>query len=122
MAFGQIGDCLFVGLPGNPVASFVCFTLFARPMLAMLGGGRWHEALRFPVMLADSIKKRPGRTEMVRARLERQADRLLAHKIGKQGSGVLTSLVEADGLLELGHDLSDPVAGTIVPFMPFDGN
>ena len=120
MAFGQLKDTMFIGLPGNPVAAFVCFQLFAKPVLARLGGGHWPVPKHYPVTLAHNIKKRPGRLEMVRATVSMAGDVMLAHKIKKQGSGVLTSLVEADGLLALDHDLTDPPAGTIVPFWPFE--
>lgn len=66
MSFGQIGDCVFMGLPGNPVASFVCFMLYVRPVLLALSGGRWREPRRFPVKAAFSLKRKAGRREFLR--------------------------------------------------------
>ena len=61
MAFGQIGDSLILGLPGNPVAVFVCFLLYVRPVLVRLGGGDWPEPVRYPMRAAfDVVKKRPA--------------------------------------------------------------
>ncbi|MFQ5625341.1 MAG: molybdopterin molybdotransferase MoeA, partial [Methyloligellaceae bacterium] len=64
MAFGQIGDCVHLGLPGNPVAVFVCFLLYVRPVLVRLGGGAWPEPARYPLKAAFSVpKKKTGRRE-----------------------------------------------------------
>ena len=49
MSFGQIGDCVVLGLPGNPVAVFVCFLIYVRPVLTRLAGGAWPQPTRFPV-------------------------------------------------------------------------
>jgi molybdopterin biosynthesis enzyme len=61
MGFGQIGDCPVVTLPGNPVAAFVCFLLYVRPMLVVMGGGIWPEPQRFEVRLPSNFRRaRPG--------------------------------------------------------------
>jgi molybdenum cofactor synthesis domain-containing protein len=52
MSFGQIGDCVVLGLPGNPVAVFVCFLIYVRPVLARLAGGTWPEPVRYPIAAA----------------------------------------------------------------------
>jgi molybdopterin molybdotransferase len=120
LAFGQLDKAVFVGLPGNPVAAMVCFLLFARPLLLRLGGGRWPEPRRFPVRAGFSMTKQAGRTELVRARLEGDdADGWLARKVPRQGSGVLTTMLEADGLVELVHDRTSVGEGDSVPFLSF---
>jgi molybdopterin molybdotransferase len=120
LAFGQLGRCLFIGLPGNPVAAMVCFVYFARPVLAALGGGCWPTPRAFQVPADFVIKKKPGRREYLRARLKRAADgRLWVERIAREGSGILTSLAEADGLVELAETVTAVAAGDLVEFVPF---
>jgi len=120
LALGQLGRAVFIGLPGNPVAAVVCFLRFARPVLTMLGGGRWPEPRAFLVPASFVMKKKPGRREYLRARLARGADgRLWAEKILREGSGILTSLAEADGLVELAEDTMSVAHGDLVEFVPF---
>jgi len=120
LAFGQLGRCVFIGLPGNPVAAVICFLRFARPVLTALGGGRWPEPRGFLVPAGFVMKKKPGRREYLRARLVRGPDgRLWAHKIAREGSGVLTSLAEAEGLVELAEDATGVASGEPVEFVPF---
>ena len=120
LAFGQLGSCLFVGLPGNPVAAVICFLRFARPVLIALGGGRWPEPRAFLVPAGFAMQKKPGRREYLRARLARGSDgRLRAEKVAREGSGILTSLVEADGLVELAEERAGVAQGELVEFVPF---
>ena len=120
LAFGQVGRCVFIGLPGNPVAALVCFVYFARPVLTALGGGRWPTPCGFQVPAAFVIKKKPGRREYLRARLRRAADgRLWVERIAREGSGILTSLAEADGLVELAEATTAVATGDLVEFVPF---
>jgi molybdopterin molybdotransferase len=120
LALGQLGRAVFIGLPGNPVAAVVCFLRFARPVLTALGGGRWPEPRSFLVPAAFVMKKKPGRREYLRARLSRGPDgRLWAEKIQREGSGILTSLAEADGLVELAEDSRGVAQGDPVEFVPF---
>ena len=62
MSFGQIGDCVVLGLPGNPVAVFVCFLIYVRPVLARLAGGTWPEPTRFPLPATFTQTKKVGTT------------------------------------------------------------
>jgi molybdopterin molybdotransferase len=120
LAFGQLGRCLFIGLPGNPVAAMICFLHFARPVLVALGGGLWPTPRRFQVLADFVIKKKPGRREYLRARLKGGADgRLWAERIAREGSGILTSLTEADGLVELAEPTTSVAVGELVEFVPF---
>ncbi len=124
LAFGQLqgkrSDTVFIGLPGNPVAAVICFLLFARPMLTALAGGVWPEPEAFLVPSGFSMKKKPGRREFLRARLLRddQGTRIV-QKIEREGSGILTSLTEADGLVNIGEDVVAVLPGDPVPFIPF---
>ncbi|HET6468174.1 MAG TPA: gephyrin-like molybdotransferase Glp [Geminicoccaceae bacterium] len=119
LAFGQLGDCIHIGLPGNPVAVMVCFLRFARPVLLALAGAAWPEPSSFPVRADFALTRKPGRAELVRAALERRPDSLWARKIRREGSGILTSLVEADGLVELDEEHPAVAVGDTVPFYPF---
>jgi molybdopterin molybdotransferase len=120
LAFGQLGRAVFVGLPGNPVAAVVCFLRFARPLLIALGGGRWPEPRAFPVPADFVMKKKPDRREYLRARLIRGPDgRPWASRIEREGSGILTSLTEADGLVEVAEATTGVARGDPVDFVPF---
>lgn len=119
LAFGQLGRCVFVGLPGNPVAAVICFLLFARPVLVALGGGRWPRPRAFPVPAGFSMTKKAGRREYLRGRLAGDPGSLRVERIEREGSGILTSLVEADGLIELAEATTRVAPGEPVAFLPF---
>jgi molybdopterin molybdotransferase len=119
MSFGQIGDCAILGLPGNPVAVFVCFLLYVRPVLAALAGGNWPEPVRYPLPAAFAQRKKAGRREFWRARLIRMGGQLAVSKFERDGSGLISSLREADGLIEVGEDLTKVNDGDLVDFIPF---
>jgi molybdopterin molybdotransferase len=120
MSFGQIGDSVVLGLPGNPVAVFVCFLIYVRPVLMRLAGGAWPEPQRFPLPAAFTQKKKVGRREFWRAKLTREAGgRLALAKFPRDGSGLISSLREADGLIEIPEDVAEVKAGEIVDFIPF---
>ena len=120
MSFGQIGDCVVLGLPGNPVAVFVCFLIYVRPMLTRLAGGVWPEPQRFPLPAAFTQKKKMGRREFWRARLTKGAGGMLeVAKFPRDGSGLISSLREADGLIEVAEDVAEIKKGDLVDFIPF---
>lgn len=121
MAVGRIGRCVLFGLPGNPVAVMVTFLAFVRPaLLRLMGAGD----LPLPMVRARSaekLRKKPGRTEYQRGRLSRAANGdWQVVSTGQQGSGVLRSMVEADGLIVLAHDSADVQAGDWVDVMLTD--
>lgn len=98
MAFGQLGGVPLIGLPGNPVAAMVAFEQFVRPAILKMAGRRnWHKPTITAV--AQERIENSGRRNFVRAIVERQADAYVVRTTGEQGSGVLTSLVRANGLL-----------------------
>ena len=119
MSFGQIGDCAVLGLPGNPVAVFVCFLLYVRPVLAALAGGNWPEPIRYPLPAAFSQNKKAGRREFWRAQLVNTDGQLSVSKFARDGSGLITSLREADGLIEVSESVTEVNGGDIVGFIPF---
>lgn len=120
VAFGQVKNVPFVGLPGNPVAMMVTFLRFARPVLLRLGGAADIEPHLFRVRAAFDAKKKLGRREWVRARLSAGEDGVMvANRFPRDGAGILTSLVESDGLIELAEDVTAVAPGNMVDFLPF---
>jgi molybdopterin molybdotransferase len=120
LAFGRIGTCTTIGLPGNPVAAFIGFVRFARPVLSVLGGGRWPEPQAYPVPAGFSLQKKPGRREYLRGRLATGDDgRPRAERVGREGSGIVTSLTAASGLIEIPEAVTRIAPGDLVDFIPF---
>ncbi|MEK0083872.1 gephyrin-like molybdotransferase Glp [Benzoatithermus flavus] len=119
LAFGRLGEAVFVGLPGNPVASMVCFLLFARPVLLRLAGAAWPRPNAFRVPAAFAFRKKPGRSEYLRATLVATEAGLAARHVPREGSGILTSMVEAHGLVELGPEVERVEPGEPVSFLSF---
>jgi molybdopterin molybdotransferase len=120
IALGQIGRVPFVGLPGNPVAVMVTFLRIARPMILKLAGASETGPHLFQVRAGFDHKKKAERREWVRARIEAGGDGVpVAHKFPRDGAGILTSMVEADGLVELPEEMTRLEAGTMVDFLPF---
>ena len=120
VAMGQIGRVPFIGLPGNPVAVMVTFLILARPLVLRLSGAQAAPPRRFAVTAGFDYKKRSNRCEYVRARLERSEDGgWVARKFPRDGAGILTSMVESDGLAEIGEGISRIEPGARIPFIPF---
>jgi molybdopterin molybdotransferase len=119
MSFGQVGNCAVLSLPGNPVAVFVCFLIYVRPVLARLAGGAWPEPVRYPLPAAFAQAKKAGRREFWRARLATNDGRLSVAKFPRDGSGLISSLRDADGLIEVSEEVSEIKEGDTVDFLPF---
>ncbi|WP_085314897.1 molybdopterin molybdotransferase MoeA [Derxia lacustris] len=129
MAFGRIwaddaragAGAVMFGLPGNPVAVMVTFYCFVRDALLTLAGEAVKPLPRFKLPLAAPVKKKPGRTEFQRVRLVAGEDGVLrAHLTGAQGSGILRSMSEADGLIVLAQHQGSLAAGDLVDVLPFE--
>ncbi|WP_042691093.1 molybdopterin molybdotransferase MoeA, partial [Azospirillum sp. B506] len=120
VALGRVRDAVFVGLPGNPVAVVVTFLRIARPILLRLMGAADEVPRAIPVRAGFTHKKKPGRREFLRGSLNRTADGTLeAIKYPRDGAGVLSSLVDSEGLIELPEDLARVEPGMTVDFLPF---
>ena len=120
LALGQIRGVPFVGLPGNPVAAMVTFLRFARPLVLRLAGCANVDPQLYRVRSGFSHRKKLSRREWVRVRLERGKDGVLeAFKFDREGAGILRSLVESDGLVELPEEMTEIAPGTMVDFLPF---
>ena len=121
IALGQIDHVPFIGLPGNPVAVLVTFLCFARPLLLRLSGAFDVNPRRYPVIADFDYKKKKGRREWLRARLKTLPDgRVGAEKFGRDGAGILSSTVFAEGLIELPEEVIKVKKGTSVEFLPFN--
>jgi molybdopterin molybdotransferase len=120
VAMGVIQGTPFIGLPGNPVASFVTFAHVARPAIFALAGAEWRKPWGAPVRAAFAYRKKPGRREYVRATLRTAADGALeAVKFPREGAGLLSSLIDTDGLVELSEDITSIEPGQAVDFMAY---
>ncbi len=120
IAMGQVGTTPIVGLPGNPGAVLITFLLIARPIVLMLSGASVTAPTRFSVRAAFDHKKKPGRREFIRAKLETGDDGApVVQKFGAGGAGILSALVGADGLVDLPEDLTYLKSGSTVDFLPF---
>ena len=121
----QAGAAVLFGLPGNPVAVMVTFLAFVRPALLRMMGCHEIAAAPPPLLRARSvsaIRKKAGRTEYQRGFVQAVSGALPEVRIaGNQGSGVLSSMVEANGLVVLHHDQASVAAGDEVDVMMFDG-
>jgi molybdopterin molybdotransferase len=125
MAIGRIGppgrQAILFGLPGNPVAVMVTFYAFVRDALLRMSGAT---ATALPLLRAATVqrlRKKPGRTEYQRGIVSRAADGSWQVAItGSQGSGILRSMSQANGMVLLHHDQGDVAAGELVDVMPFD--
>ncbi|MEM9330690.1 MAG: gephyrin-like molybdotransferase Glp [Pseudomonadota bacterium] len=120
MSFGQIGTTPSFVLPGNPVAAFVCFLLYVKPSLQCLGGGAWREPKRFPVPSGFAIKSKPDRREFLRGFIStNDKNETTAEKFMRDGSGLITGLTQASGLIEIAEDQTRVDLGEMVNFIPF---
>lgn len=120
ISFGQIGDCVVISLPGNPVASFVCFLMYVWPLLRRLSGATWTEPRRLALPAAFSFTgRKPGRREFWRGILEDGPSGLSVDKFARDGSGIISSLRAADGLIDIPEDRGDVKPGDLVDFIAF---
>jgi molybdopterin molybdotransferase len=118
VAMGIIGGTPLIGLPGNPVASFVTFVHVVRPTVLALLGARPAPLTPMPVRAAFTYKKKLGRREYVRVFLRKREDGgLEAQKFPREGAGLLSSLVETDGLAELGEAVTKVEPGDTIGFL-----
>lgn len=118
LAMANWGGVPVFGLPGNPVAAFVCALIFARPALSLLAGGGWLEPQALTVPAAFEKRKKPGRREYLRARLDALGR---AEVFASEGSGRISGLSWAEGLVELPDGALDVSPGTPVRFLPYSG-
>ena len=125
MAVGRIlapKPTVLFGLPGNPVAVMVTFLAFVRPALLRMMGCTHSTPPLLTAISTEAIRKKPGRTEYQRGIVSTAPDGTLqASTTGNQGSGVLSSMVRANGLIVLPHAQGNVAVGDPVNVMMFDG-
>lgn len=119
VALGRVGAAAFVGLPGNPVAVMVTFMLIARPLVLRLMGIKDSSVPRYTVQAGFAFKHKPGRREWLRARVRADEGGLVAEKFPSDGSGVLSSMVWSDGLVEIPEEWGDLAPGDSVAYIPY---
>ncbi len=120
VAMGIIGGTPLIGLPGNPVASFVTFVHVVRPTVLALAGATQQKLVPIPVRAGFSYRKKIARREYVRVNLRKAADGMLeATKFPREGAGLLSSLVDTDGLVELGEEITQVEPGQTVGFLSY---
>ena len=123
LAFGRVADAVFFGLPGNPVAVMVTFYQFVQPaLMRMMGSSEAHPNPTVRVTCMSRLRKKPGRVEVYRAILERDADgRPTVRNTGKTGSGLLHTMSDANCFIILPEDAESVEPGTEVDVQPFFG-
>jgi len=120
VALGRLKGTFFIGLPGNPVAAMVTFLKIARPIILHLSGAK--DIYPRPLIgRADfNYTKKPERREFVRVKVDKnEKEELVFRKYKKEGAGILSSLVFADGLVELSEEATRIRKGDTVKYFPF---
>jgi molybdopterin molybdotransferase len=122
MAVGRIGKSVLFGLPGNPVAVMVTFLAFVRPALLRMMGSTAKPAPLLRAKSLEPLRKKAGRTEYQRGFVSSAADGTLqVRTTGNQGSGVLSSMVQGNGLIVLHHEQGNVAMGDEVDVLMFEG-
>lgn len=128
MMFGEIARkdphgraaCVVAGLPGNPVAAFVCFLMYVHPLLQRLGGGPWTAPRRFKLPAAFVVTgRKTGRREFWRGMLVDGPAGLAVDKFARDSSGLISGLRAADGLIDIPEHAGDVARGDLVDYIPF---
>jgi molybdopterin molybdotransferase len=120
VAFGVTANTLVFGLPGNPVSSMVCFEQLVLPALRRMMGHTRIYRRTLAARLTHDLKHKPGRTEFVRVMLSKEESGYAATSTGLQGSGMLSSMAEADGLMIVPGASNGLVAGEKVTVQLLD--
>ncbi len=114
----KLGTKYVFGLPGNPVAAFICALIILRPALGRIGGEKtWFKPFSFKIKANFMKYKRPGRTEFLRAKFNQENSFVSVYPF--EGSGRLSSLSWSDGLIELTEDKQNIEKGDLVDFIPY---
>lgn len=121
VSFGRLGSCLWLGLPGNPLSAFVTFQLFGAALIRRLTGEGAQAPLRRHVVLAEGIRRKPGRCEVRPARITGfdAHGREVACVEAATHSARVGTLADADGLVLLPGEVDELPAGALVEFQPF---
>ncbi len=121
LSFGKLGESLFFGLPGNPVSVMVTFQIFLKPAIRQLAGERFNVPMVLKMRIVSALKKRPGRMEYQRGIMSvNDQGESVVHSTGEQGSGILSSMCQANCFIILADDSAGAEAGEWVEVQPFD--
>jgi molybdopterin molybdotransferase len=122
LAFGRIKGIPHLGLPGNPVSSMVTFELFARPAILKMMGKKNLAKPTIEAIIENPVVNSDGRRIFARAVVEKRGGQYFARLTGPQGSGILTSMTLANGLVIVSEDKARVAAGDMVQVMMLDWN
>ena len=117
LAYGKVKQTPFIGLPGNPVSSFVTFCIFSLPFIKKMQGNTNYDSKILKVKANFDCKRAKPRREYARVRIDYSSETPLANLYPKQGSDVMSSVVWADGLIEIPENTTFE-AGTILNYYP----
>ncbi len=122
LAFGKVKDAWLFGLPGNPVSTMVTFYQFVQPALKKMMGQIPTDPVTLKVTCISNLKKRPGRLEYQRGIIKKnEGGELVVSKTGAQGSGILSSMAQANCFIVLPVENDGVMAGDQVEVVPFFG-
>ncbi len=119
LAYGKVKQTPFIGLPGNPVSSFVTFCIFSLPFIKKMQGNSNYESKILKVKTNFDCKRAKPRREYARVRIDYSTETPLANLFPKQGSDVMSSVVWADGIIEIPENTTFE-AGTILNYYSMD--
>ena len=121
---GHIGKCIIIGLPGNPVSTMITNLFYTMPLLLHSMGANLEELehTRIKILSGFHIKRNPGRKEWIRVRLVESENGISYTKIyPNNGSGIISSMTWATGLVELSESCREVHPGEVVTYLPFSG-
>ncbi|QXO18715.1 bifunctional molybdopterin-guanine dinucleotide biosynthesis adaptor protein MobB/molybdopterin molybdotransferase MoeA [Vibrio ostreae] len=122
LAFGEVDNTPFFGLPGNPVAVMVSFINFVEPAVRKMQGEHDWQPLKVQALASEDLRSRQGRTEFSRGIYHvNHQGQLVVQTTGKQGSGILRSMSEANCLIEIGPAIDTVKVGESVTIIPLQG-
>ncbi|MES9941355.1 MAG: gephyrin-like molybdotransferase Glp [Candidatus Thiodiazotropha sp. 6PLUC2] len=120
LAFGKLGETLFFGLPGNPVAVMVTFYQFVLPAIHYLATGKPYHPFTLSAVCSNNIRKRAGRYEFIRGAFVSGSDGAISvESVGQQGSGILTSMSRGNCFILLPESCAGVAEGERVEIQPF---
>lgn len=119
LAFGRIDKAAFLGLPGNPVSSFLTFNMIAKPAIERICGAQVSPPIPTRARLVEPIRRDPGRLEYMRAILQQDGEGAIVKTTGNQSSGILSSVTEANCFLVIEASIQELKEGDWVEVLPF---
>ena len=119
-AFGKLNDTPFIGLPGNPVAAVITFLMLAVNFLKKLSGIKKTEIIERLIPANFEIKKKTGRTEWLRGSIKIINNNFFLEKFHTSGSGIISSISNTDGIIEINEDVKYIKKGTLLKFYRYE--